>query len=95
MISARPMHARERQPARDRLGDRHQVRLDAVVLHREELARAAEAGLHLVGDQDDPVLVADPAEAVDELGRSDDEAALALHRLEDDRGDLLGGDPRS
>ena len=57
-------HARERQAAGDRLGDRDQVGLDVVVLDREELAGAAEAGLHLVDDQDDPVVVADAADAL-------------------------------
>ena len=86
-------HARERQAVRDRLRDADQVGLDARVLDREEAAGAAEAGLHLVGDEDDAVAVADLAHACDELGRRDDEAALALHRLEDDRGDGLGARP--
>ena len=55
-------HAREREAHRDRLRDRDQVGLDAEVLHREEAPGAPEAGLHLVGDEHDPVLVADPAE---------------------------------
>ena len=67
-----------------------QVGLDAEVLHGEHLARAAEAGLHFVGDHDDPVRVADLAETLDELLRGDDEAALALHGLEHDRRHLLG-----
>ena len=53
-------HARERQPAGDRLGDRHQVGLDPVVLDREHAPGAAEAGLHLVGDEQDSLAVADP-----------------------------------
>ena len=55
---------------------------------------AAEAGLHLVDDEDDAVLVADPAQPAHELARRDDEAALALHRLDHDRRDVLGGDLR-
>ena len=54
-----PEHARERQPGGDRLRDRDDVGLDAGVLDREELARPGEAGLDLVGDQADAVLVAD------------------------------------
>ena len=88
------MHAGERKAGRDRLGDGHQVGLDAVVLDREHLPGAAEAGLHLVDDEDDPVLVADPAQPAHELLGRDDEAALALHGLDDDRRDLLGGDLR-
>ena len=60
--------ARERKAGGDRLGHRDQVGLDAEVLHGEDAARAAEAGLHLVGDQDDPVLVADRAQAATNSG---------------------------
>ncbi len=87
-------HARERVAGRDGLGDRHQVRLDPELLDREHRPGTAEAGLHLVDDQHDPVLGGDLAHALDELLRRRDEAALALHRLEDDRRDLLGGDAR-
>ena len=55
-------HTRERQSVRDRLRDADQVGLDARVLHREEPAGTAEPGLHLVGDEHDPVRVADPRE---------------------------------
>ena len=87
-------HAGEREPHRDRLGDGDQVGLDAEVLDREEPAGPCEAALHLVADEDDAVLVADLAEPFDELARRGDEAALALDGLEDDRGDVLGGDER-
>ena len=56
-----PDHSRERKAAGDRLRDRDQVRLDVEVLHREHPCGPPEAGLHLVGDKDDPVLIADPA----------------------------------
>ena len=49
-------------------------------------------GLDLVGDEDDPVAIADAPQAVEELRRSDDEASLALNRLDDDRRDGLGRD---
>ena len=49
-------------------------------------------GLHLVGDEDDPVLVADRPQALDELRRRREEAALALLRLEDDRRDVVRRD---
>ena len=64
------------------------------MLDRPHPAGAAVAGLHLVDDQDDPVLVTDPAHAAEELARRDDEAALALDRLEHDRSDLLRRDLR-
>ena len=64
------------------------------MLDREELAGAPEAGLHLVDDHDDPVLVAEPANAVEERLRCDDEAPLALDGLDHDRRNRLGGDLR-
>ena len=51
-------------------------------------AGAAHAGLHLVVDVEDAVLLAARLQPADELGRHDGEAALALHRLEDHARDL-------
>ena len=87
-------HARERQPGGDRLGDRDQVGLDAVVLDREQLPGAAEAGLHLVDDSTIPCSSQIRRTPSHELRRRDDEAALALDRLDHDRGDGLGRDLR-
>ena len=78
MISALPITPESGSPAAIDFATRHQVGLDAVVLDREHLPGAAEAGLDLVHDEDDPVLVADPAHSAHELLRRDDEAALAL-----------------
>ena len=94
MISALPSTPESGSPPAIDFAIVDQVGLDPVVLDREELARAAEAGLHLVDDEHDPVLVADPAHALEELRRRDDEAALALDRLDHDRGDVLGRDLR-
>ena len=49
------------------------------------------ARLDLVGDEQDPVPVAELAQARQEAGLGDDVAALALDRLDDDRGELVGG----
>ena len=54
-------------------------------LDREHLAGPPEAGLDLVGDEQDPVLAGDLAEARQEARRRDDVAALAEDRLDDDR----------
>ena len=54
----------EREPAGDALGHADDVGLDAVVLDGEHLAGAAEAALHLVGDEQDAVLAAALDEAV-------------------------------
>ena len=64
------------------------------MLDREELAGAPEARLDLVDDHNDPVLVAEAADAVEERLRRDDEAALPLDGLDHDRRDGLGGDLR-
>ena len=57
-----------------------------MMLHGEHLAGAREAGLHLVGDQQDAMLVADLAQRRHEVARRLVEAAFALHRLDDDGG---------
>ena len=49
---------------RDALGRQQDVGLDAPVLDRPHLAGPSGAGLDLVGDEQDPVLVADPAQAL-------------------------------
>ena len=59
------------------------------MLDRKEPARPAVAGLDLVGDQQDPVLAGDLAQAGQEARRRDDVAALAQDRLDDDRRDVL------
>src|ERR1700730_12541603 len=64
------------------------------MLDREHLSRATEAGLHLVRDQRDLVLSAELAKGWQEIGRRYDEAALALHRLDEDAGDPIGTDGR-
>ena len=94
MISARPSTPESGRPAAIDFATVDQVGLDAEVLDGERLAGAAEAGLDLVGDEHDAVLVAGPPQALHELQRRHDEARLALHRLDDDRSDVLGGDAR-
>ena len=60
----------EREPRRDALRHADDVRDDAVVLDREHPPGTPEAGLHLVGDEEDPVLAAQRDDAVDEAGRA-------------------------
>ena len=79
------------QAARDGLRGHEQVGHDAGVLAGEELARAAEAGLHLVGDEQDAVLLGESPEPRQVLAGRHHEAALAEHRLHDHRRHLLGG----
>ncbi len=82
-------HARDRQAAAQALGHGDQVGLHAVVLHGEQLARASEAGLHLVGDQQHAVLVAQLAQAGEQGGRHGVKAPFALDGLHDDGGHAL------
>ena len=62
------------------------------MLHGEEAARAPEAGLDLVGCQEDAVLARHLAQARQERRRRHDVAALADDRLDDDGRDPLGRD---
>ena len=76
--------------ARDRLGDRHHVRLHVEMLQREPLAGAPEARDHLIGDQQHLVAVADLAQPREVVGRRRIDPARALHRLGDHRRDRVG-----
>ncbi len=88
-MTARPGDdAGQRQPAGQALADAHDVGLDAVVLARPHRAGAADAGLHLVDDEQDAVLVAQPAQVGEPAGGRHDVAALALDRLDEDGGDV-------
>ena len=78
----------DRHAGAERLGGDDDVGGDAVVLEREQLAGAREAALHFVGNHHDAVLIAELADPAQEARRHRHEAALALHRLDDDRGDL-------
>ncbi len=55
------------------------------MLHGEHAAGAGDAGLDLVDDEQDAVLVADGAQFAQKVEGRDVEAALALDRLDDDR----------
>ena len=72
----------DRKAAAERLGERHDVRLDAGALVGEEVAGAAHAGLHLVEYQQQAVLVAQRAQRAQELERHDAYAAFRLDRLD-------------
>ena len=88
-------HRAERDVARvDALGDRQDVRHDVPVVDREPLAGAAEAGHHLVADQQDPVPVARLADRLQVAVGRDDHAVRAGDRLEDHGRDRLAA-PRT
>ena len=66
------------------------VRLDAGVLDREHPARPPHARLHFVRHEHDAVRRRERAQPLEELIRRHDVPALALDRLDDDGGDLVG-----
>ncbi len=81
------MMPRERQTGRDALREQQDVGVHAERLGREHPAGATDAALHLVEHQQDAVLVAALAQALEPRDRRDDVAALTEHRLDDHRGD--------
>src|SRR5260370_37887133 len=95
-----PLH--DRFPGDDR-ADRHaaaqalraeqDVRLDSLVLARPHLPGAPDAALHLVAHEQDPVAVAELAQALQGAGRRGDVAALALDLLDEDSGHAFGVQP--
>src|SRR6185312_7354511 len=80
----------ERHAGGDAFGHADDVGLNAGVLDGPPLAGAACSRLNFVHDEEDAVLVADATNLLEEVGGSDDIAALALDGFEDDGGDLLG-----
>ncbi len=80
----------EREAATDALGRCEDVRRDAGPLIGEELAGAADAGLHLVHDQQQPLGVAERPKLAQEAVRKGTHAALALQRLDHHRRRLGG-----
>ena len=71
------------------LRDGHQVRIDLFGFAGEQRARAAEAGDHLVGDEQDAEAPARVAHRLQPAGRRHDHAAGALHGLAEKRGDVV------
>ena len=67
------------------------VRRDAGLLPREERAGATDAALHLVEDEQRAVLVGERAGGGEKLGAGRMDPALALDRLDQDRGGVGPG----
>ena len=84
---------RQRHAGADALRQRHHVGLEAEALVGEEGAGAAHARLHLVGDQEDVLLVAPGADGGEVGGVGDVDAALALDRLDHDRAGVAASSP--
>ena len=74
---------RDRQePAAERLAEDEAVRPDPLVLEGEHPPRPPEAGLDLVEQEQDPVPVAQVAQAAQEADGRDDDPGLALDRFD-------------
>ena len=89
MIACRPITPESGKPAAIDFATVIRSALDVEVLHREHRPRPSETGLHLVGDEHDPVAVAERAKPADEVGRRGTRP-LAELGLEHDRGNGLG-----
>ncbi len=74
-----------RETAADALGDGHDVGMNPGVFIGEQAPGAPDAGLDLVEDQQQRVLVAQGAQPAQEGRRHDPHAALALDRFDEDR----------
>src|SRR5512146_504795 len=86
---ARAEKGRNRQhAAAQRLAEDQPVRADLLVLEGEPRAGASEAGLDLVDDEEDVVLVAERAHAREPAFGRDDDPAFALDRLDQHGGGL-------
>ena len=72
----------DRHAAREAFRERHDIGLYTVFFIGEELARAADARLDLVEDEQRVIFVAELAHALEVAGRWRVDAALALDRLE-------------
>ncbi len=81
----------ERHSAGDALGGRDDVRNEPEVLRREHLTRAAHPALHLVGDDQDAVLVGEPAQFVEKSFGWNHIAAFTLDRLDHKCGYVFRG----
>ncbi len=81
----------DREPAADHLAECRQVGLDAVQRLRAA-GMHAEAGHHLVEDQQRAVRGGERAQALEEALLREDETHVPRDRLDDDRGDLVLGE---
>src|SRR5580692_10835508 len=87
---ARPRNRRRKRHARgNTLGHAYNVWLDPCVLAGPPFSGPAHAALHFVADEKDSVLPADPLQLDKEFLRRGNVSALALNRLDKNRGHFL------
>ena len=92
MSSARPVTAASGMPPAMALAVVMRSGTTPFVVAGEPVAGAAEAGLDLVGDEQDPVGRAPLGDGREEAGCRDDEPALALDRLDQDAAGVVHAD---
>ncbi len=88
-LGAQQHHGEWQAIAGQRLGQGHDVRMDAHFLEAEEGPGAAATGLDVIDDQQHLVLAAELLELAHPLGRRGVQSAFALHHLDDHRGGLV------
>ena len=66
----------DREAATERLGHRHDIGRHTLALVREQAARTADAGLHLVEKEEQPVGIGEAAQLGEEAWRRHPDAAL-------------------
>jgi len=81
-------HGPDGEPAAEPFGERNRVRHDAVLFAGEERPRAPDAGLYFVEQKEGAGRLGDTAQASEKAGRRRKHAALTLHRLHDDAGQI-------
>ena len=86
---------RERQPSAERLPERHRIGDDSGVLEGEHAPGPAEARLHLVEDEPDPVPIAQLPQRWDHVGGRNDLPAVGLDGLHQNRRGVLRGRDRA
>ena len=86
----RDEQAADRQPVREPLRERHELRAHAGLLEGEERPGAADARLHLVEGEERAELVCERRSRGDERRLERDDAALAENGLEQDQADIAG-----
>ena len=85
-------HGPHREPAAQRLGERHYIGHHPRLLVREQRAGASQATLHFVEHEGRPARVAQLAQEAEPFGIQRPHASLALHRLHDDGRRAVGRD---
>src|SRR5215213_10192957 len=75
-------------PAAERLAEQDDVGFDAAVLVREHPARTGKSNLDLIDREQDAVAIAEGPQLRHEVGWWDYVTAIALHRFDEDGGDV-------